>query len=127
ERVVDIAGGLQRLANAGSDGLGGSFLATPWAAVSAAVHVSTYSLKALAMATLPLMKDHGGSLVGVDFDASLAWPAYDWMGVAKAGLESCSRYLARYLGKYQIRGNLVAAAPLRTMATRSIPRGRRLG
>ena len=80
------------------------------------MHVSTYSLKALAMATLPLMKENGGSLVGLDFDARLAWPAYDWMGVAKAGLESCARYLARYLGEHQIRVNLVAAGPLRTMA-----------
>ena len=73
------------------------------------------------MAALPLMKENGGSLVGLDFDASLAWPAYDWMGVAKAGLESCARYLARYLGEYQIRVNLVAAGPLRTMAAKSIP------
>jgi meromycolic acid enoyl-[acyl-carrier-protein] reductase len=121
EHVGSLDGVLHGIANAPASAMGGSFLHTPWQDVSAAVHVSTYSLKALAMATLPLMKDHGGSLVGLDFDASLAWPAYDWMGVAKAGLESCSRYLARYLGQYQIRVNLVAAGPLRTMAMRSIP------
>jgi meromycolic acid enoyl-[acyl-carrier-protein] reductase len=70
---------------------------------------------------LPLMKEEGGTIVGMDFDASRAWPSYDWMGVAKAGLESCSRYLAKYLGGYQIRVNLVSAGPLRTMAAKSIP------
>jgi meromycolic acid enoyl-[acyl-carrier-protein] reductase len=121
EHVGSLDGVLHGIANAPATAMGGNFLDTPWQDVSAAVHVSTYSLKALAMATLPLMKDNGGSLVGLDFDARLAWPAYDWMGVAKAGLESCSRYLARYLGQYQIRVNLVAAGPLRTMAMRSIP------
>jgi meromycolic acid enoyl-[acyl-carrier-protein] reductase len=100
--------------------LGGNFLDTPWADVATAVHVSAYSLKALAMAALPLM-DGGGAIVGLDFDASVAWPAYDWMGVAKAGLESCARYLARDLGPRGIRVNLVAAGPLRTMAAKSIP------
>jgi enoyl-[acyl-carrier protein] reductase I len=84
------------------------------------VHVSAYSLKALAVAALPLMEG-GGAIVGLDFDASVAWPAYDWMGVAKAGLESCARYLARDLGPRRIRVNLVAAGPLRTMAAKSIP------
>jgi enoyl ACP reductase len=121
EHLESLDGVLHAIANAPAQALGGNFLATSWQDVSAAVHVSAYSLKALAMATLPLMQDKGGSLVGLDFDASKAWPAYDWMGVAKAGLESCSRYLARYLGQYQIRVNLVAAGPLRTMAMRSIP------
>jgi meromycolic acid enoyl-[acyl-carrier-protein] reductase len=100
--------------------MGGNFLDTEWADVATAVHVSAYSLKALAMAALPLM-DGGGAVVGLDFDASVAWPAYDWMGVAKAGLESCARYLARDLGPRGIRVNLVAAGPLRTMAAKSIP------
>jgi enoyl ACP reductase len=121
QHVGSVDGVLHGIANAPATALGGNFLATPWSDVSAALHVSAYSLKALAMATLPLMKENGGSLVGLDFDASQAWPAYDWMGVAKAGLESCARYLARYLGQYQIRVNLVAAGPLRTMAMRSIP------
>lgn len=121
EHVGSLDGVLHGIANAPAAAMGGNFLNTPWQDVSAAVHVSAYSLKALAMATLPLMKENGGSVVGLDFDASLAWPAYDWMGVAKAGLESCARYLARYLGEYQIRVNLVAAGPLRTMAMRSIP------
>jgi enoyl-[acyl-carrier protein] reductase I len=112
---------LHAIGNAPAGALGGNFLDTSWTDVSAAVQVSTYSLKSLAMAVLPLMKERGGSLVGLDFDASLAWPAYDWMGVAKAGLESCARYLARYLGQHQIRVNLVAAGPLRTMAAKSIP------
>ena len=100
--------------------LGGNFLETSWEDVATAVHVSTYSFKSLAMACLPLMKD-GGSLVGLDFDATKAWPVYDWMGVAKAGLESTSRYLARYLGPQGVRVNLVAAGPLTTMAAKSIP------
>ena len=78
------------------------------------------ALKSLAMAALPLMAD-GGSVVGLDFDASVAWPGYDWMGVAKAGLESCARYLARDLGPQRVRVNLVAAGPLKTMAAKSIP------
>ncbi len=100
--------------------LGGGFLDAPWADVATAVQVSAYSLKSLAVACLPLMSA-GGAVVGMDFDAQQAWPAYDWMGVAKAGLESTARYLARYLGPRGIRVNLVAAGPLRTMAARSIP------
>jgi enoyl-[acyl-carrier protein] reductase I len=102
------------------EAMGGNFLNTSWPDVATAIHASTYSLKALAVATLPLMTG-GGSIVGLDFDASLAWPGYDWMGVAKAGLESCARYLARDLGGKGIRVNLVSAGPLRTMAAKSIP------
>ncbi len=100
--------------------LGGNFLTTEWPDVATALHVSTYSLKSLAVAARPLMSG-GGSIVGFDFDASVAWPSYDWMGVAKAGLESCARYLAKELGPDGIRVNLVAAGPLRTMAAKSIP------
>jgi len=95
-------------------------MTAPWEDVAVALHASTYSYKALAVATEPLM-DKGGSLVGLTFDATLAWPVYDWMGVAKAGLESANRYLARYLGPKGIRVNLVSAGPLRTMAAKSIP------
>jgi enoyl-[acyl-carrier protein] reductase I len=101
--------------------LGGGFLDAPWEDVATAVQVSAYSLKALAVATLPLFPESGGSIVGLDFDARVAWPAYDWMGVAKAGLESASRYLARELGSRHIRVNLIAAGPIRTMAAKSIP------
>jgi enoyl ACP reductase len=100
--------------------LGGSFMEATWDDVSVALHVSTYSLKALVDAFGPLMGS-GSALVGLDFDATVAWPAYDWMGVAKAALESTSRYLARELGSRGIRVNLVAAGPLRTMAAKSIP------
>lgn len=100
--------------------LGGKFLTGPWEDVAQAVHVSAYSLKSLAMATLPLMPD-GGSVVGLTFDATVAWPAYDWMGVAKAGLESTSRYLARDLGPEGVRVNLVSAGPLKTLAAKAIP------
>ena len=100
--------------------LGGNFLNTSWEDVSTAMHVSAYSLKSLTMAARPLFNG-GGSVVGLDFDASVAWPKYDWMGVAKAALESTSRYLARDLGAENIRINLVAAGPIRTMAAKSIP------
>ncbi|MDQ1396456.1 MAG: meromycolic acid enoyl-[acyl-carrier-protein] reductase [Acidimicrobiaceae bacterium] len=102
--------------------LGGGFLDAPWEDVAVALHISTYSLKSLAVAMLPLMRAAGGgSVVGLDFDATVAWPAYDWMGVAKAALESTSRYLARDLGPDGVRVNLVAAGPARTMAAKSIP------
>ncbi len=120
EHVDGLDGVLHAIAFAPQDALGGNFLNTSWEDVATAVQVSAYSLKALAMAALPLMKD-GGSIVGLDFDASHAWPGYDWMGVAKAGLESCSRYLARDLGPEKVRVNLVSAGPLRTMAAKSIP------
>ena len=100
--------------------LGGDFLKATWADVSVAVETSAYSLKVLADVVAPLMSD-GGSIVGLDFDAAVAWPAYDWMGVAKAAFESVSRYLARDLGPLGIRVNLVAAGPVKTMAAKSIP------
>jgi len=121
EHVDGLDGVLHAIANANPEtALGGKFLSAPWDDVSRALNVSTFSLKSLAMAALPLMPD-GGSVVGLDFDASVAWPGYDWMGVAKAGLESVTRYLARDLGPYKVRVNLVAAGPLRTMAAKSIP------
>jgi enoyl-[acyl-carrier protein] reductase I len=100
--------------------LGGNFLNTQWEDVSTAIHVSAYSLKSLTMACKPLFKD-GASIVGLDFDAQVAWPLYDWMGVAKAALESTTRYLAKYLGPENIRVNLIAAGPIRTVAAKSIP------
>jgi enoyl ACP reductase len=120
EHTDGLDGVVHAIANAPQNALGGNFLSAGWEDVAAALQVSTYSLKALAVATLPLM-DGGGSIVGLDFDASVAWPGYDWMGVAKAGLESCARYLARDLGGHRIRVNLVSAGPLRTMAAKSIP------
>ena len=100
--------------------LGDNFMDAPWDDVAIAMHVSTYSLKALADAFVPLM-GNGGSIVGLDFDNSVAWPAYNWMGVAKSALQSVSRYLAKELGPQGIRCNLVAAGPIRTMAAKSIP------
>ena len=100
--------------------LGGNFLHTSWSDVATAMQVSAYSLASLTMAAKPRMTS-GASVVGLDFDASVAWPTYDWMGVAKAALESTARYLARDLGPEGIRVNLVAAGPIRTMAAKSIP------
>src|SRR5262249_51260331 len=100
--------------------LGGGFLDAPWEDVATAMHVSAYSYKSLAMAALPLMSP-GGAVVGLTFDATKAWPVYDWMGVSKAALEPASRYLALHLGSKGIRSTLVSAGPLRTMAAKSIP------
>ena len=100
--------------------LGDDFMAAGWDDVKVALEISAYSLKTLAEVVTPLM-DRGGSIVGLDFDATVAWPFYNWMGVAKAAFESTARYLARSLGDQGIRVNLVAAGPVRTMAARSIP------
>ncbi len=102
--------------------LGGDILRAEWKDVAVAVEVSAYSLKALVGAFAPLLVAAGSSsVVALDFDATVAWPAYDWMGVAKAALESLARYLARDLGPKGVRVNLVAAGPIRTMAAKSIP------
>ncbi len=98
----------------------GAFLKAPWEDVATTIQVSAFSFKSLAVAALPLMGP-GGSIVGMDFDNRQAWPAYDWMGVAKSTLESVTRYLARDLGPKGIRVNLVAAGPVKTMAAKSIP------
>jgi enoyl ACP reductase len=120
EHVDGLDGVLHAIGFAPQSCLGGDMLDTPWDDVATAVHVSTYSYASLAKACLPMMS-RGGSYVGLTFDASVAWPAYDWMGIAKAGLESANRYLARELGAHGVRSNLVAAGPLKTMAAKSIP------
>jgi enoyl-[acyl-carrier protein] reductase I len=115
-----LDGFLHAIAFAPQDALGGHFLETPWESVATAIQTSAYSLKAIAAGVLPLMKD-GGAIVSLDFDARVAWPIYDWMGVAKASLESITRYLARDLGPHGIRVNTVSAGPLRTIAGKGIP------
>ncbi len=120
ERWGGVDGALHAIGFAPPVCLGGTFMEAGWDDVAVALNVSAYSLKALAEVVAPLMPD-GGSIVGLDFDATVSWPAYDWMGVAKASLESTSRYLARYLGAQQVRVNLVAAGPIKTIAARSIP------
>jgi enoyl ACP reductase len=117
-----LDGFLHAIAFAPQDALGGNFLNTPWESVATAMHTSAFSLKALAVGLLPLMEAAGrASIVSLDFDAQVAWPIYDWMGVAKAGLESVTRYLARDLGPKGIRVNTVSAGPLKTMAGKGIP------
>lgn len=115
-----LDGILHSIAFAPSGALGGAFLDTGWSDVATAVHVSAYSLKALVTACRPLLAD-GASVVGLDFDAALAWPGYDWMGVAKSALESVTRYLALYLGPRRIRVNLVAGGMVRTVAALAVP------
>ncbi|HET6860489.1 MAG TPA: enoyl-ACP reductase FabI [Streptomyces sp.] len=128
DRLADLVraelGGLDGVVHsigfAPQDALGGNFLNTPFESVATAMHVSAFSLKSLAMACHPLMSN-GGSVVGLTFDAQFAWPQYDWMGPAKAALEATSRYLARDLGKDDIRCNLISAGPIGSMAAKSIP------
>lgn len=120
EKWDRVDGALHAIGFAPASCLGGGFMEAPWSDVSMAMQISAYSLKTVAEVVRPLMTG-GGSILGLDFDATVAWPAYDWMGVAKAALESTSRYLARELGGEGIRVNLVAAGPIRTMAAKSIP------
>jgi enoyl-[acyl-carrier protein] reductase I len=125
DRWGAVDGALHAIAFAPEDALGGRFMTAPADSAIEAFKTSAFSLKALAAALEPLMTS-GGSIVGMDFDASVAWPIYDWMGVAKAALESVSRYLARDLGAKGIRVNLVSAGPLGTVAARGIPGFERL-
>ena len=120
ERWGEVDGALHAIAFAPPDALGGKFMTAPAGSAQQAFTTSAFSLKALAAALEPLMPN-GASVVGLDFDASVAWPIYDWMGVAKAALESVSRYLARDLGPQGIRVNLISAGPLGTVAARGIP------
>jgi enoyl ACP reductase len=116
-----LDGALHAIAFAPGDALGGAFMSAPPESAEVAFRTSAYSFKALAEALSPLMGNKGGSFVGMDFDASVAWPVYDWMGVAKAALESVSRYLARDLGPLGVRVNLVSAGPVETAAAGGIP------
>jgi meromycolic acid enoyl-[acyl-carrier protein] reductase len=120
ERWGRLDGFLHAIAFAPQDALGGNFLNTPWESVSTAFQTSAFSLKSLAAGMSPLMEG-GGSIVSLDFDGRFAWPIYDWMGVAKAGLESVTRYLARDLGPRGIRVNTVSAGPIKTIAGKGIP------
>jgi enoyl-[acyl-carrier protein] reductase I len=116
-----VDGVLHAIAHAPGDALGGNFLAAPRQSAAEAFETSAYSFKALADSVRPLLSEEGASLVGLDFDATVAWPSYDWMGVAKAALESVSRYLARDLGPSQVRVNLISAGPIRTAAAGGVP------
>lgn len=120
-RWGSVDGFLHAIAYAPPDALGGQFLSTPWDSAAIALRTSAFSLKALAAGLLPLMQERGGAIVTLDFDAAVAWPIYDWMGVSKAALESVTRYLARDLGPHKIRVNAVSAGPLRTTAAKGIP------
>jgi enoyl-[acyl-carrier protein] reductase I len=119
ERWGKVDGAVHAIAFAPGDAIGGDFMDTPRESAKVAFETSAYSYKALAEAVAPLMTD-GGALVGLDFDASVAWPTYNWMGVAKAALESVNRYLARDLGTRKIRVNLVSAGPVHTAAASGI-------
>jgi enoyl-[acyl-carrier protein] reductase I len=116
-----LDGVLHAIAFAPADALGGNFLQTPYESAATAFQVSAFSLKTLAVGLLPVLERNQGSVVTLDFDARVAWPVYDWMGVCKAALESVTRYLARDLGAKGVRVNAVSAGPIRTMAARSIP------
>jgi meromycolic acid enoyl-[acyl-carrier-protein] reductase len=120
ERWDGLDGLVHSIAFAPRDAIGGGFMTTPADSAAIAFTVSAYSLKALTQALLPLLERSGGSVLGLDFDATVAWPNYDWMGVAKAALESTCRYLAMYLGSLGVRVNLIAAGPLATVASQAI-------
>ncbi len=122
-RFDALDGVLHAIAYAPPDALGGSFLDTPAASAQTAFATSAISLRALTVALLPLLErsEDGGSVVGLTFDASVAWPMYDWMGVAKAGLEAVARYVARDVGARGVRVNLVSAGPIETPAAGGIP------
>lgn len=120
-RWGSLDGVLHAIAFAPGDALGGNFMDTPVESAITAFQTSAFSLKALAAGMLPLMRERGGSIVTLDFDASVAWPLYDWMGVSKAALEAVTRYLTRDLGPLRIRVNAVSAGPIRTMAAKGIP------
>ncbi|MEI6591380.1 MAG: enoyl-ACP reductase FabI, partial [Actinomycetes bacterium] len=120
EHLPHLDGVVHAIAFAPQSALGGNFLETPWEDVSTAVQVSAYSLKSITMAAKGVLRNPS-SVVGLTFDATVSWPVYDWMGVAKAAFESTARYLARYLGKDGIRVNLISAGPLRTTAAKGIP------
>ena len=123
-----LDGFLHAIAFAPQDALGGNFLHTPWESVATAIQTSAYSLKAIAVGMLPLLEAaERPSIVSLDFDGQVAWPVYDWMGVAKAGLEAVTRYLARDLGPKGIRVNTVSAGPIKTMAGKGIPGFERIG
>jgi enoyl ACP reductase len=122
KRWGTLDGLVHSLAFAPEDALGGNFLKTPWASASTAFQVSAFSLKEVAAGLAPLMREHGGSIVTLDFDnSSQAWPSYDWMGVSKAALQAVMRYLARDLGPDNIRVNAIAAGPIRSIAARGVP------
>ncbi|MEU2113247.1 enoyl-ACP reductase FabI [Streptomyces sp. NPDC019507] len=121
EELGGLDGVVHSIGFAPQDALGGNFLNTPFESVATAMHVSAFSLKSLTMACLPLFPQEGASVVGLTFDAQFAWPQYDWMGPAKAALEATSRYVARDLGKQNVRCNLISAGPLGSMAAKSIP------
>jgi len=120
EHFESLDGIVHAIAFAPQSALGGNFLETEWSDVANAVEVSAYSLKSITVA-LQNKLSKGSSVVGLTFDASVSWPVYDWMGVAKAAFESTARYLARYLGPAGVRVNLVSAGPLRTTAAKGIP------
>ncbi|GMA37383.1 hypothetical protein GCM10025876_35870 [Demequina litorisediminis] len=120
EHVPHLDGVVHSIGFAPQSVMGGNFMSGEWDDVSTAVHISSYSLKALAQAALPLMAK-GSSIVGLTFDGRFAWPVYDWMGVAKAAMEAVNRYLARDLGQHGIRANLVSAGPIKTTAAKHIP------
>jgi meromycolic acid enoyl-[acyl-carrier-protein] reductase len=120
-RWQSLDGVVHAIGFAPEDCLGGHFLEAPWESVATAMHVSAFSLKTLAAEFVPLMPSTGGALVSLTFDATVAWPLYDWMGPAKAALEAVGRYLARDLGRGHVRVNTLSAGPLETLAAKSIP------
>ncbi len=125
--VSDAFGGeldilVHSVAFAAAEDLEGRFTDTPRDRFWMAIDISAYSLVACARAAQPLMeKAGGGSILTMTYlGGERAVPHYNVMGVAKATLDSCVKYLAWDLGEKNIRVNAVSAGPVRTLAARSI-------
>lgn len=102
--------------------LEGEFVNTSREGFKTAHDISAYSLVALTRAALPLFdKSGGGSVVALTYyGAEKAVEGYNVMGVAKASLEACVRYLAANLGRRSVRVNAISAGPVQTLAARGI-------
>jgi len=111
---------LHSVAFAPREALEGEFVNTSREAFRIAHDVSAYSLVALARAAAPLMTEGGSILAMSYYGSEKVVPHYNVMGVAKAALESSTRYLAYDLGPKKIRVNCISAGPVNTVAARGI-------
>jgi meromycolic acid enoyl-[acyl-carrier-protein] reductase len=116
-----LDGALHAIAFGPRPALSGPFVGVPPERLDLSFATSVASYAQLGGLLADLAPPAGGSLVGLTFDASRAWPTYNWMGTMKAALEAANRYAARDLGPQGIRSNMVAAGPLLTRAAGGIP------
>jgi enoyl-[acyl-carrier protein] reductase I len=124
-KVKSLWGGLDMLVHAVAfaerEDLRDRFLNVSRKNFSRSLEISAYSLVALARAAEPLMETNGGAILTLTYlGAVRAIPNYNVMGVAKAALEACVRYLANDLGPKNIRVNAISAGPARTLSSSAI-------